>query len=166
MKQILELGSGTQLGKNRHQICTKDLHCTGRRNPVDYAQPWIRFLAGRLSGFRRVSTEFEKKKRSTKKELSSLAGVLQHAAIVVHPGRTFIRRIYNLLGTVKLPSHHLRLTSEFRSNLACWATFLGPWNGVKMMSQADAPLPSIKVTSDASGSWGCGAFWSQSWFQM
>ena len=28
------------------------------------------------------------------------------------------------------------------------------------------PLPKQEVTSDASGSWGCGAWWEQEWFQL
>ena len=30
----------------------------------------------------------------------------------------------------------------------------------------DEEVPSVLVTSDASGSWGCGAFWLMHWFQL
>ena len=37
------------------------------------------------------------RKASTRSELRSLTGQLQHASVVVKPGRTFLRRMYDLL---------------------------------------------------------------------
>ena len=76
---------------------------------------------------------WELKKRCTKRELQSMTGLLQHAAIVVHPGRTFLRRLYDLLARVKASDHHVYLNAEARSDIAWWSTFVEPWNGVSLM---------------------------------
>ena len=62
----------------------------------------------------------------------------------------------------------IHLTANFKSDLAWWCSFLDFWNGRSMM-QVVAPIqsPSITVTTDALGSWGCGAFWLEAhkWLQ-
>jgi len=99
-----------------------------------------------------------------------LIGHLSHAAIVVLPGRTFLRRMIDLMKVAKLPHHHIRLTADFRSDLQWWASFLPGWNGRSILPQSE---PTHTVMSDASGSWGCGAVsdsgqyfqleWPESW---
>ena len=106
------------------------------------------------------------KKRCIKRELLSIAGQLQHAATVVRPGGTFIRRLFDLSKTVRRPDHHIRLSVGARSDLAWWHEFLANWNGISMMTAASREVSTVTVTSDASGSWGCGAFCGQRWFQL
>lgn len=104
------------------------------------------------------------KRVASKRELQSLIGHLTHAALVVMPGRTFLRRMIDLMKTARHPSHHVRLTAEFRSDLHWWASFLPAWNGRSIMPPGD---PAHVVTSDASGSWGCGAVTDAGqWFQV
>lgn len=95
----------------------------------------------------------------TKKELQSLIGQLQHATTIIKPGRTFLRRMYDMLFLAKQPHHHIRLNANFKSDLAWWSLFLHSWNGSAM-------TPSAVVTSDASGGWGCEAYWHSLWFQL
>ena len=59
------------------------------------------------------------------------------------------------------PSHFICLNSQVRSDLWWWTCFLRDWNGWSL-----SPLsPSVSVTKDASGSWGCGALTSNGkWF--
>ena len=64
------------------------------------------------------------KRSASKQELQSLIGHLSHAATVVQHGRTFLRRMIDLLKRAKHPHHHLRLSAEFRSDLHGWASFL------------------------------------------
>lgn len=62
--------------------------------------------------------------------------------------------------------HHIRLRAGFHSDLQWWAVFLRKWNGICMMVALGRNTPEATVTSDASGSWGCGAFSdSGQWFQ-
>ena len=101
---------------------------------------------------------------ATKRELQLLIGHLNHTAIIVLPGRTFLRRMIDLMKTANLPRHHVRLTAEFKSDLHWWASFLPRWNSRSIVPQED---PSHEVTSDASGGWGCGAITNTGqWFQV
>lgn len=104
------------------------------------------------------------RKRACKKhDLECLLGHLQHAAIVVRPGRTFVRRLLELLGAFRNRDHWIRLGCAVRSDLQWWSCFMEGWNGVSLISRM-APQ-RIPLVSDASGSWGCGAFWGPHWFQ-
>ena len=104
------------------------------------------------------------RKATTKRELQSPIGLLSHAATVVPPGRTFLRQLIDAAKIGSRPSHFIRLNAEVRSDLQWWSCFLESWNGRSLLPPA---LPSVTVTADASGSWGCGAFSSDhQWFQV
>ena len=123
--------------------------------------PWEKLLR-----IRQILLEWARKKKCTKRELKSLVGHLQHAATIIKPGWTFLRRMYDLLSQAKLPHHYIRLDEGFKSDLAWWSLFLESWEGTAMMSPSKPPIPTSTVTSDASGSWGCGAFRDNQWFQL
>ena len=107
------------------------------------------------------------RKSCTKRELLSLIGQLQHACRVVRPGRTFLRRMIDLSTVAKELHHHIRLSTAFRSDLQWWALFLEGWNGVSLFESVVPKPPTATLTSDASGSWGCGAFTADGqWFQV
>lgn len=84
----------------------------------------------------------------TRRELESLFGFLQHACRVIRPGRSFLRRMIDLLRV--RPHHHVRLNVEFRADLWWWTIFAAKWNRVALFPCASPP--SITVTSDASDS--------------
>ena len=65
---------------------------------------------------------------------------------------------------VKQLDHHIRLNHAFQADLEWWNAYLTQWNGVSLLW--DEEVPSVLVTSDASGCWGCGAFWATHWFQL
>ena len=63
--------------------------------------------------------------------------------------------------------HMVRLNQSFRSDLQWWAHFLPVWNGIGMMSGVVPASFVATLTSDASGSWGCGAYLATGeWFQI
>ncbi len=62
--------------------------------------------------------EWACKKWCKRKELESLIGSLHHVTKVVPPGRTFLRRMIDLLCAFCSPSHPIRLNREFRRDLA------------------------------------------------
>ena len=98
-----------------------------------------------------------------KRALLSLIGRLNYAAMVVRPGRAFLRSLIDAASTARELDHWVHLNAIARSDLAWWYTFLQAWNGVSLLpSQA----PSIFITSDASGNWGCGALHGNAWFQL
>ena len=129
----------------------------------------LRLPEDKLQRLTTILREWGDRKACTRKELESLIGLLNHACKVVRPGRTFLRRMIDLLtstGASSIPRqhHHIRLNREFRADLAWWRSFVQQWNGVGLLKHQDLG-PGLVVTSDASGSWGCGAWHGTSWFQ-
>ena len=91
----------------------------------------------KLARIRSLVLAWRNRQAATRRELQSLIGHLSHAAFVVLPGRTFLRRMIDLMKIAKAPKHHVRLTAEFRSDLQWWALFLSEWNGRSIL-----PLPN------------------------
>lgn len=121
---------------------------------IDTVAMSLSLAQDKLSRILALVLSWRSRQMATKRELQSLIGHLSHAAWVVIPGRTFLRRMIDLMGVAGQPSHHVRLTAGFKSDLHWWASFLPGWNGRAILPQSE---PSHMVTSDASGSWGCGA---------
>ena len=106
------------------------------------------------------------KKKATKRQILSLVGLLQHATKVVHPGRTFLARMYSIAAKLKQPSHRKKLPAAFRSDLWWWHVFITHWNGVSFLHLTTSDsVPDYCIETDASGSWGCGAWFAGLWFQ-
>lgn len=108
---------------------------------------------------------WSRRKWCIKRDLQSLIGTLHHACKVVWPGRTFIRRMINLLCCFRNDTHPIRLNAEFKKDLAWWIEFISTWNGISFFSfPGQTPLPNFQVGSDASGTLGYGAFLGSEWF--
>lgn len=100
-----------------------------------------------------------------RKELESLIGHLHFACKVVWPGRTFLRRMIDLLCCFRWYDHPIRLNHEFHLDLQWWLQFLPHWNGMSFwLFPGLIPLADFHVTSDAAGSLGFGAFFHNEWF--
>ena len=102
-------------------------------------------------------------RRCRKRDLQSLIGLLNHAASVIGPGRTFMRGLIDALHFASASHHWLRLNHTARADLHWWALFAEHWNGISFMP---GPPPDLHVFSDASGGWGCGGVWEKRWFQL
>lgn len=135
---------------------------------VDSIAGQLRLPECKLARLRTLLDEWGDRKACRRRDLESLIGMLNHAAKVVRSGRSFLRRMLDLLhGTPTNPfaPRFIRLNREFRSDLAWWRLFIEEWNGVSFLPPATS-LPTQQLVSDASGSWGCGAWFGNSWFQL
>ena len=128
---------------------------------IDTVAGELRLPEAKLCRLRTLLARWHCKRSCRKRDLLSLIGFLQHAATVVRPGRIFLRRMIDLSCAVRRPHHRLRLTASFRSDLRWWSEFVVRWNGISLFPPASS---TVVVTSDASGSWGCGAFSGRDWF--
>ncbi len=82
-------------------------------------------------------------------------------------GRSFKRRLQDLMATVERDNRRVRLNVEARADLEWWYQFRIGWNGTSMIQAGLCETtPESELVSDASGSWGCGAEWSGRWFQV
>ena len=94
--------------------------------------------------------------------------MLHHACKVVRSGRSFLRRMIDLLKGVRHRPPRpppIRLNKSFRSDLQWWRSFVASWNGVSFLSPP-VYCPRLQMASDASGTWGCGAWHLNHWFQL
>ena len=76
--------------------------------------------------------QFSKRKKVKLSKLQSLLGLLNFATGCVVPGRTFLRRLYDLTINVHCPEFYVRLTKEARADLAAWELFMQCFNGKRM----------------------------------
>ena len=135
---------------------------------VDSVANELRLPADKLTRLQALLHTWGNRKACSRKELESLIGLLNHACKVVRSGRSFLRRMIDLLHSVhRHPGSQtpIRLNTGSRSDLAWWRTFVDQWNGISFLPPP-SHLPQLEVTSDASGAWGCGAWHQQAWFQV
>ena len=113
------------------------------------------------------SREIEKilsRRSITKCHLQSIVGQLNFASCVV-PGRPFLRRLINLINTVKLPSHFIFLNLEIREDLKTWKLFLDRYNGISFFRYRQyISTNDLHMYSDAC-KLGFGATFKNYWIQ-
>ena len=126
---------------------------------LDTVQMEARLPPEKLDRMRKTVALWLPNKKATKRDILSPVGLLQHATKIVRPGRTFVRRMYSTASQVRELHYYTRLGKEFRSDLSWWHLFLENWNGLSFMRYIKAsPKMSLSIQTDASGCWGCGAF--------
>ena len=105
------------------------------------------------------------KNAATKREMLSLIGQLSHACKVVIPGRSFLRQLIDLASSRPNLDHWIRLNEAIRTDICWWHLFMENWNGASLISTHSATSVDTTIVTDASGTWGCGAFQGSHWFQ-
>ena len=105
------------------------------------------------------------KKNTTKRELLSLVGLLQHASKVVRCGHTFVRQMYQAAAKVKKLSFFTHRTKEFRSDLFWWHFFLTSRNGLSLLCSSNFWQADYCIQTDTSDSSGRGVVFDNHWFQ-
>ena len=119
----------------------------------------------KVSALQNLLCSWSAKRVCLRRDLESLLGHLHHAAKVVYPGRTFLRRLTDLLRGTRSQSHFIRLNHETRSDLLWWSIFRRDWNGVSFFTSPHwSSLSDLQVSSDASGAIGFGAYLNGLWF--
>ena len=74
-------------------------------------------------------SSFHTKRHANKKQLQRLAGKLNWACRVVCGGRTFLRRILDMMNSLASPSAKCRLSHDFHKDIKLWCSFLRHFNG-------------------------------------
>ena len=128
---------------------------------IDTHRFQLRLLEAKLLRLQSMVNMWASKRSCTKKELESFLG---HLAIILRPGRTFLRHLFSLLHSRRAPHHWIRLDTAAKADLRWWAQLLQSWNGSSFFPN---PIPTCHVYSDASGSYGCGALSEGlGWFRL
>ena len=132
---------------------------------LDSTEQYARLPEDKLVALRELIASWRLRRWCPRHQLESLIGHLHHAAKVVWPGRTFLRRMIDLLCCFRRRDHPIRLNTEFHLDLQWWHEFLSSWHGVRFWLYPGMSAASdLEVTSDAAGSLGFGAFFREEWF--
>ena len=126
----------------------------------------LRLPNSKLSTLKDTLAECTQLKSITKRNLQRITGLLQFATKVVRPGRPFLRRLYALQEVGSHPDHFVRLSQPARADIMWWYIFTERWNGISLLWDLGLSKAHLQVLSDASGSWGCGAFQDPLWLQL
>ena len=133
---------------------------------IDSDKMELRLPKQKLEKVQEMVNQWKRRHMCRKRDLQVLAGHLNHACKVIRPGRRFLRGIFGLLSQFERKDHPIRLNREFRADMEWWYEFASRWNGVSLLRERTLQHPAVELWSDASGSWGCGALWSDKWFQV
>ncbi len=126
---------------------------------IDTNKFQLRLPADKLNRLRLMVTAWRSKRVCTRHDLESFVGHLSHAATVVLHARIFLRPLFALMAATSRRQACIRLNQSVRADC-----FFQDWNGSSFFPP---PSPSVHVFSDASGTFGCGAFDTQrGWFQF
>ena len=94
------------------------------------------------------------------RELASVVGKLSFPSRAIIAGRTFLRRMYDLMRATE--AHKpvmLRLPDPVLQDFAWWSKALQYWNGKSFFHHKDwTPAPDFHLQTDASGAWGYSAY--------
>ena len=122
---------------------------------LDSINQVTRLPADKLSALQELIASWLLQKWCNRQELKSLIGHLHHAAKVVWPGRTFLRRMIDLSCCFQKKDHPIRLNREFHLDLQWWHQFLSHWHGVCFWRfPGMSPVADVEGRSWVSWFWG------------
>ena len=109
---------------------------------------------------------FDNRTRAAKHQIQRLCGIIAHCAKVVRGGRTFSRRIINLLSGLKEGNPRIRITEEFRLDIQWWKSFAEQFNGKEVIIRHNNGLGHCFATDSclkgygliSNGDWQAGYF--------
>eukprot|EP00731_Ephydatia_muelleri_P001730 Em0001g1730a len=162
LDDFLLLGTGHA---GRHGEVRRTSHLTFLGIELDSSLQQLRLLLTKLQDITSLTKSWLGK-RSSKRELLSLIGILAFPAKIVPAGRLFLRRLIHLSTTARRLHHRIRLNTDARADVSWWDRFLPSWNGVAMFIASDwRDADSVNLYTDASGSLGFGAYFNEAWIR-
>lgn len=111
---------------------------------------------------------FRNKYRATVHQIQRLCGVLAHCSKVIKGGRTFSRRIIDLLKGLPPRNKRIRLSDEFIHDLCWWREFSAKFNGRNLMTKYNFGQGPWFCTDSCMGGYGLwsGSDWQAGYFNV
>lgn len=122
----------------------------------------------KLSKLRAELEFFSGKRRATVHQIQRLCGVLAHCSKVIKGGRTFSRRIIDLLKGLPPGNKRVRLGDEFIHDLCWWREFSATFNGRNLMTKYNYGQGPWFCTHSCMGGYGLwsGSDWQAGYFNV
>ena len=99
-------------------------------------------------------SKFKDMSHASKKELQVLAGHLSHASTVVRGGRTFSRRLLNLIKYLPDSPSQVLLPTWFKRDLLWWYNLVGLFNGSAKVVKSLATIEGVPATDSSLSGFG------------
>ena len=134
---------------------------------VDSDQTVTRLPEEKVTKIVNLLLNFSRRRKVTLRELQSLLGLLNYATGCIVPGRTFLRRLYDLTIGIACPHYKILLTNDARADLAAWLLFMQSFNGRCMFLYDDwTPWDMVRLYTDAASTIGCAGVFGENWFAV
>ena len=125
----------------------------------------VRLPQDKLNNYLSLIQQTLKVQKAPLREIKSLAGKLSFASTVIPAGRTFIRRLYDVMIGLKNPNSLVSISNPVVQDLSTWEKFLTLANGKHMMRAIPNLKPAVfTLTSDSSKD-GYGGVFQDMYFQ-
>ena len=98
----------------------------------------------KVNAFKDLLSSFGQRRRATLKQLQQLAGKLNWASQVVLGGRTYLRRILDLMRPLKQASHKVKLNEGFKADIQWWIDYFQVFNA-KRLALRYAPVHQVSL---------------------
>ena len=128
---------------------------------IDSVLMEISLPESKLIKISKMVAEFRSKDKCTKRQLEQLAGNLAHASTVVKGGRTFSRRVINVVKYLPDRTHMYYIPSWMKLDLEWWHSFMQTFNGKAKVITGDVDS-EISFGTDSSMT-GFAAVWQSDW---
>lgn len=126
---------------------------------IDTVRGTVSIDSDRVAKLDRALSLFISRKRASRRQLEQLAGKLNWAAYVIPWGRTHIRTIFNVIGSLKKPEHKC-LLSVLHSDLYWWREALLVGNNTKLIWDSRPVVYTYTDSSEIAGGAFCQADWT------
>ena len=137
---------------------------------VDTISLELRLPNDKLVKLKSLLDEVTGRHKITVRTLQALLGHLNFACLVIVPGRTFMRRLQNLLCKLSNPKplHWVRLSKEAQLDIAAWKLFIeSHFHGKSILLNPNwTQSYEIELFTDAAQSVGCAAVYRNRWFAI
>jgi hypothetical protein len=118
--------------------------------------------AEKVLALMKLISSWDSRKKVTKLEIQKMVGKLAWASRVIRGGRTFYRRLIDLMCHVRENHHFVRISKAAREDLSWWKQCCLLFNGTCRFA-CDLPVPISCFATDACEIGG-GAYLSMDWF--
>jgi hypothetical protein len=118
---------------------------------IDTLAMEVRLPREKLQSLQSLLREWVEKHSCCRRELESLLGSLGHACCVAKEGKTFMRRLLELLVVATKPQHYISLNAAARSDLCWWQSFSAPLNHRLFRQGIEKDKQRFTFAMDASG---------------
>lgn len=112
----------------------------------------------KIKDFSQLLLKFKNMKRASLKQLQTLAGKLNWASQVIKCGRSYLRRVLDVMAPLQRNNHKARLSDPFRQDIEWWLSVLQVFPGKLLLHKPVVHVINIDACTE-----GGGFIWGQDW---